>query len=314
MPFNWPSDRFIKASKCFSNEFSLICSMKFDGTNQSGIFPLNVRKSLGDLIGRAIKYYLRRFFNPVPIPLYSDKDELPDYSSSRSRIHCIIELKNYDGDGQRDTATADGCISSVFSHALKKYHDFIELNQKLLNMDEQPYYTRFCSRQATKRGLKENDHFIQLSSDDIEEVLADIQESHIFLAGIRALRFIHSLLTWPGVDDAIRDVGGWAIVEGYASLFTAQKLSCEVPEESHLVLLSDVDSLITSYENNQVLFRELESSLLVSLREVWKHFKCGSRNLELLHLNPCIKLFQTELKDGKNTQFPIISSASDGES
>ena len=60
----------------------------------------NGRRSLGDFIGRAIRVHLRRYYNPVllpvPITLYSDGDDLPDYSSSRSRIHEILLKLNFE--------------------------------------------------------------------------------------------------------------------------------------------------------------------------------------------------------------------------
>lgn len=310
MPWHWPAARMTKASTVFINEFNSISNMiSVDSKEEIVSSRLLVRNILGDLIGRAIKFYLRRFFNPVPLPLYSDSSDLPDYSNSRSIIHTLIELKDPEGDGQRDTATADGCVSSVFGLALLKMNAFISLNEKLRNGDER-YFSSFCSRAATKRGLKEKDRVIRLTNDDIKDVLTDIEESHIFLAGIRASKFIYSLLSWPGVASAIEDVGGWGKVESLASLFQSLDLSTEMPEEAHLILLKNVKDLKNSYKADEHELGKLELNVVESLRRVWKRFKCGSRNKELFDMNPCIKQFQMELKSGKNTHFPVIVNAS----
>lgn len=310
MPWNWPVARIAKAAMVFMTEFNSISNtITANSKDKSTSLHLLARKSLGDLIGRAVKFYLRRFFNPVPLPLYSDSNNLPDYSNSRSKIHALIELKDPEGDGQRDTATADGCISSVFGMALQKISAFISLNEKLRN-DGEKYFTNFCCRAATKRGLKVKDRVIRLTNDDITDVLIDIEESHIFLAGIRASKFLHSLLSWPGIADAIQDVGGWGKVESLASLFQSLGLCIEMPEETHLILLRNVKELKNSYESNKQALDELEVNVVESLRKVWKQFKCGSRNQELFEMNPCIKQFQIELKSGKNTRFPIIVNAS----
>ena len=311
MPFLWPVGRFRKASIQYREELSFIIA-QIRSPNENSRISF-VRSTLGDFIGRAIRFHLRRFFNPVPLPLHSDGDNLPDYSSSRSRIHGILEMKDAD-DGDRDTATADGSISAVVGIALQRMIQFFELNCEMMSRKDYAsnggYCKSFCNRPASVGGILERGCVIELEQEDIDEVLLDIKEGHTILAGVRACYFIKSLLTWPGVSDAISDVGGWGKVESLASLFRICDLAQEMPAEDHFILLSDVNSLVKKIEHDNNMINDIEKQCEDSLRKLWKKFRCGTRNKELLLLNPCITVFQRELrKGGKKTKLPFIVEA-----
>ena len=132
MPFDWPKSRFKSAAEVYANELSYTKSMlKPDDIVTHHSF---VRKSLGDFIGRAIRFYLRKFFNPVPLALHSDGNDIPDYSKCRSRVHELVEMKD-DEDNGHDTATADGSISSVIGIALERMIKFFDLNCEMVTRE-----------------------------------------------------------------------------------------------------------------------------------------------------------------------------------
>jgi len=312
MPFSWNEKRFARASEQYRKELMLVNSqLRKRPMNGSESF---VRKCLGDFIGRAIRFHLRRFFNPVPLHLHSDSDDLPDYSNTRSRIHEIVEMRDTD-DGGRDTATADGSISSVMGIALQRMIHFFELNSEIVarreNQSDSYYADSFCVRPASVRGLKESGGVIELSEDDVQEILLDIEEGNAFLAGIRACRFINALLTWPGVSDAIEEAGGWGKIESLATIFQDCTLSSEMLEESHFILLSNVKGLLNKIVQDSDELKIVEQTCEDSLRNLWKRFRCGTRIQELLQLNPCINIFQRELMAGKQTRFPSIVEATE---
>ncbi len=317
MPFPWPASRFMEACKQYQKELIYVVSEMGNGIDKGHVSL--VRTCLGDFIGRAIRFHLRRYFNPVPLPLYSDSDDLPDYSNTRSCVHEIVEMKG-DDEGGRDTATADGSISSVIGIALQFMVHFSQLNAEIMKrrMDESTcsddgkFVKSFFNRHASKRGLQERGCVIKLSNEDVEDIITDIEECHTFLAGIRARRFLHHLLTWPGVSEAIDDAGGWEKVQLLAQIFDKGQLAKEMPAEQHFVLLSDVDSLLNDILNESETLKSIEQVCEENLRTIWKRFRCGTRNKDLLKLNPCIKRFQAELKIGRlRTKFPYIVEATE---
>lgn len=307
MPVHWQPSRFKRALQQYREEFAYILSeMETSDAEPAVSFA---RKTLGDFIGRIIRYHLRRLFNPVPLPLYSDGDDLPDYSHTRSRVHTLVEMID---EGGRDTATADGSISSVIGTALNRIIDFFEMNKELLEREgrqcDNGYSDSFCKRPATIAGLVGNGCVIELSEDDISEVLLDIRECHTILAGVRACLFIKGLLTWPGVPEAIQEVGGWREIETFSKMFLQHRLDKEMPEEGHFILLADVNSLLNKFRTEKQEFLTIEQKCEDSLRRLWKRFRCGTRNKELLELNPCIKIFQQELmKVGHKTKLPLLA-------
>ncbi len=318
MPCPWPVRRFVRASKCYRQEFEYIKDYVADEDCHGA--PSLIRKSLGDFIGRAIRFHLRRLFNPVPCCLSSDSTDpadLPDYSKTRSRIHEMIEMRDSEDDDSRDTATADGSISSVIGIALQRIIEFRCLNDELNSRDVERKHGRFsisfCRRPASLRGLQERGCVIRLNEDNVKEVVLDIEESHIVLAGIRATRFMDDLLSWPGISEAIEEVGGWNKIESFAATFAQFKLGNEMPQEYHFTLLQNIEEFRKEIQRDLGDLENIEQTCEDCLRQMWKRFRCGTRNKELVNFNPCIKLFQKLLKSGKETQFPYIAEATEWE-
>ncbi len=297
---DWSPSRIELAAKYYIQELEL---MYFESQKFS-----RFRYSLGDFIGRTIRFYLRRFFNPVPLSLHTGSDaDQPNYDFSRSNVHQIIEMT--ENEGQRDTAVADGSISSVISLALLRIHEFFELSNCSNEGNGKRYTSSFCNRPASQKGLQKKGFTLRLNDDDIDEILLDIFESHIVLSGIRACKFFHTVMKWPGVSAAIDDAGGWNKIEFYAQMFLECKLEKDVPDERHFHLLSNVEGLMKRIGDDLDLLSKLEGECENCLRRLWKRFRCGTKNKALLRLNPGIKLIQMYLKAGGDTYFPGIAHA-----
>ncbi len=299
MPCPWPTSRFSKASQYYLSELELILSQNFEGNSQ-------VRYCLGDIIGRAVRFYLRKFFNPVPVSLHTYSDlEQPDYNFSRSDIHKIVELA--DNEEQRDTAVADGSISSVVSLAILRIYEFNEFTGWFDSVTK-PRLS-FCDRSASQKGIECRGSIIVLQERELEEVLRDVEESHIVLAGIRACRFFLTLMRWDGVVQAIEQIGGWKNVEHFSKIFAEHRLEKEVPDEMHFQLLQNVEEFIDKIELDIDLLSQIETQCDDSLRRLWKRFRCGTKSKDLLKMNPGIKIIQQFLKAGGETFFPAIITA-----
>ena len=148
--------------------------------------------------------------------------------------------------------------------------------------------------------------------NDIDEVLLDIDEGRTILAGIRACRFIAALINWPGVSEAIREIGGWDTVESLASNLRKCNLRNEMPEQYHFTLLENiVQTMLKIIQLDTEEMGAVEKMCENRFRKVWNRFRCGTRNRELVDLNPpCIKTFQSRLKDRNRTRFPSIGEVS----
>eukprot|EP00521_Asterionellopsis_glacialis_P002710 CAMPEP_0195261680 /NCGR_PEP_ID=MMETSP0706-20130129/9285_1 /TAXON_ID=33640 /ORGANISM="Asterionellopsis glacialis, Strain CCMP134" /LENGTH=124 /DNA_ID=CAMNT_0040315579 /DNA_START=733 /DNA_END=1103 /DNA_ORIENTATION=- len=121
MPNYWPPQRFANVAKIYRADFACILTalaeyqqIGFDGNS------LILEQRLADYIGRSIRYYLRKFFNPPPLPLTTDEEV---DTSVRSNIHECLVLTVADGTS-RDTAAADGSVSSVFSAAVRYIYNY----------------------------------------------------------------------------------------------------------------------------------------------------------------------------------------------
>ena len=215
-----------------------------------------------------------------------------------------------EGDEGRDIATADGSISSVFGLAIQRIQEFFDLNQikiASISCSETQYHSAFCERHATNKGLEKKGSMLILSYADLDEISLDIQEGHKVLAGIRACRFVLSLLSWPGVEEAISDAGGWTKVESFAKKFVECGLVEAYSEEKHFALLSDAHGLRKILSEDAKELKAVEEKCENSLR-LWKRFRYGTHNKGILAKNPGITTIQKALKAGKETCFPDIDT------
>ena len=309
MPFYWPAQRFVKAAQTYREEFEGAQLALVHGEEGRS----SLKNRLGDFVGRAVRYYLRRFFDPVPPVLTNEEHEAyvdVDLTAVRSCIHEIVEMRAPDGD-DRDTAISDGSISSVFSYALRALHELFAMKPSKMQEDGESLSSFFASS-ASRKGLGDGRSVtIILTDDDLCEILADIHEVHVVLQGVKASKFVCSLLRWPGVGAAIRDAGGWGKVEQFVRVFNRARLEAACPEEAYFTLLSDIEALMIRLNREQGKMEELEQACEESLRKIWKKFRCGTRSKAILKQNPHISTIAAYLRDGKNLTFPDLAEPCD---
>jgi len=145
--------------------------------------PLRLR--LGELLGATCRYHLRCLFNSVP-PSYttpSKKHPAPDNSNCRSKIHELVQMEAPDGAG-RDSAAADGSISSVLNAALKHIHEYFCRKGEFTNNVSEEFH--FCSSTVSQRGADKRT--VALSDDDLDQLLSDIDVAHTAMVGARAAK------------------------------------------------------------------------------------------------------------------------------
>lgn len=300
---SWPIARFKAASKYYRNEFEALL-------DEAGKRSSSMRYRLGDFIGRAIRYHLRRFFNPVPYPSMelSESDEAHVYSKCRSRVHEIIEMEAPEG-GAMDTVAADGSISCVVGIALLRIYNFWRLNDQTMNGKNAKYMATFCHSSVSQRGLLQKGETIILTQEDLDKILLDISDCHTVLAGVRACAFVQKLLGNRAIMDAIEDIGGWDKVQHYARMYEECELHYDCPDEAHFSLLRCVSSLVERLDADKNEFIKIEQICEESLRKLWKRFRCGTRNKHVLSVNPHIKVIQAAMKTESKTLFPDLVPA-----
>jgi len=308
MPFPWPLSRFSNAARYYRSELEGAVLGQSIANGHS-----ELKNHLGCLIGSAIRFYLRRFFNTMPpIPsVASESKNQTDISKIRSRVHNIVAMGE-ECNGLFTTATGDGSIASILALALRRIHHFFEQNLSMKTTDNaRKYATSFCQRNASKRGLKDGHKTIKLTIENLKEIMTDIEEGHIVLNGIRACKFVRELLNWPGVSEAITDIGGWTRVEYLAKMYVECELEYDSHDERHFMLLDNIEELMQKLDEDAKEMSKIEMMCEESLRKLWRRFRCGTRDKKVLRINPFIKDIQEHLKAGKQTHLPPLVPASE---
>jgi len=235
-------------------------------------------------------------FNHVPCSYTKPSRNFrpPDLSRARSNIHQIVRFKN----------VADGCVSAVVNLALRRIFDLFKLNGTGIEIDSASYTTLFCARTASQKQFRQNEKTLSLTSDELDDILSDIGDMYITIAGAKAAEFLCKVLTWPGVEKAIVDIGGWDKVENFSLEYST--LGLKNPQNEHFFLLKDVKalrrklSLDLDQMKESALVAEKNSTLL------GKRFRCGTRKKSLLRKNSDLVKIRDTLKGIKSVKFPTL--------
>eukprot|EP00586_Coscinodiscus_wailesii_P004582 CAMPEP_0172486692 /NCGR_PEP_ID=MMETSP1066-20121228/15364_1 /TAXON_ID=671091 /ORGANISM="Coscinodiscus wailesii, Strain CCMP2513" /LENGTH=686 /DNA_ID=CAMNT_0013252797 /DNA_START=375 /DNA_END=2435 /DNA_ORIENTATION=- len=309
----WPPARFCEVAKQYELEFKDMLdrlSQHYCEKNDSNGLRLPcspLRKRLGDLNIRAVRFHLRRLFNSIPIPYTTPSSEYdpPDLTKTRSNVHKVVQLES---NSYMGIAAADGSISSVFSLALRKIYDFYLLNnvQMSSGTESRTFMKSFCKSAASEKQFSRYDPILSISNKELDDILSDVKEVLITVTGGKASDFVCQLLEWPGVVDAIRDCGGWEHVEKYASNFTKLGMETLCPEDAHFSQLKDVSSFLSVLKRDLDLIKE--SALIAEERSkvVWKNLRCGSTNKRMLRKNPAVVVIRDSIKEGRSIKFPDL--------
>ena len=302
----WPADRFIKAAHRYTLDFKCVLTTLTD--NESMIIKLDrhllIEHDLISCIGRAIRFHLRKFFNSVPLPLTTNHKV---DSSVRSRVHERLEIM-MDEKGNRDTAASDGSLSSIFTVALRQVYEYFGM-QNCLSEDHTPEMPRrFCNSPASLRGLGEKGSHIILKQHDVDQVILDIEDAHIFLTTARACKFIFELMTCPGVKEEIERIGGWSTVKRFGQTIVEFHLHRACQNDAYFALLCDIDAFTDRISRYHVAMESAVHICENSLEKLWSRFRCASQTKSFLARNPLIVYISDELLADKTFKFPTIST------
>uniref|UniRef100_A0A7S1YG87 Uncharacterized protein n=1 Tax=Grammatophora oceanica TaxID=210454 RepID=A0A7S1YG87_9STRA len=326
MPIDsWPPKRFSQAAKHYRED----CEKIRNALNAGTVIPpsdanlrLRSEEQLGLGVECAIRYHLRRLFNPLYFQPTTCED-LDDAGLERcnTNISRVSELLVFElppwylgmmkGPG-KESAVLDGSISCVFSLAVQSIVNYVGAASFFAGdfIVETPDV--FCSSQASKRGLGSRKRPIpRISEEDLRAVTDDIDVAQTFLAAAKACRFLITLLEWPGVMDEIRILGGWEIIEEHAQTMSRLHLDRFVPESAHFVVLRSVDAFLSRIRS---LWNDMQPKVATctdALDTLYRQFECETKNKRRLRKYPEIHTIRGLLLDGlRRHMFPAITEPS----
>lgn len=320
----WPPARFVQASELYRAELEAMVALSGEEDTNENVddAPLILISPLKDRfstqIGSAIRFHLRRLFDPLPMffTLPSDKYEPPDLSDCRAKTYGIIYLCSPEGiqpstDGSSGPAPLwDRPISHVFNLALQRiwaYSDIIDEVEAALVGGSSASSPSFALSQASQRCLDGRSKDKTVGEMDVDDILKDIDIAHTCLTAARASKFVISLLRWPGVAEAIEDAGGWTPIEQLAQKLERFHLDKEFPDEAHFAQLANIDSLLSTLEaNSSDMLASARASQKV-LQAMWKRFKRGGGRMRRRHTFDSV-VRKVLLDDSKTAVFPQLGT------
>lgn len=115
----------------------------------------------------------------------------------------------------------DGAVACMFSRALKSLHTaIVTANAGSGDAAAGPVSVESLKAEtgnATEAGGRKKRGGAAIGAGVAPKVLAQwVVKATAALEGARARRFVHQLLTWPGVEGAIAEAGGWETTENLA--------------------------------------------------------------------------------------------------
>lgn len=327
MPGHWPPERIKKPAEMYRQDFENVMRLLRSGLetpphgSRSTSIVISVEKQLSEFLGQAIRFYLRQFFNPAPLKVSTpptltvqEKKSVPmSYSSKkRSRISELVSMTLPEGVAvDMDSAIADGSISSIVSAALQCIHSYFGM-EGLLSSDEKDVVVSvpegFCTSEASQRCLPTRRSQEPITDEELQAIVDDVCKAQSFQNAAHACRFLRDLMKCPGVQEEIKKVGGWTLVEEYAKKLCQYDLLRCCSDDVHFSLLCNVELLLQRIDR---CYSAMEPSILrcqQSLAELSIRFKCGVKSKKLREKHPQIEIIADTLEEGNSFVFPIVSA------
>ena len=246
-----------------------------------------LERRLAEFAGQSIRFHLRRLFNPPPLPYTRPADDrseasLPptpkELSLRQSRVSDLVDLEL--PDVTRDSAIADGSISSLFSLALCRIYGYFgkDLFVSALNSDDPIRLPEhFCTSPVSQRGLgtPENPNK-SMSSEELEELINDVDDVYDFLAAYQAINFLLQLMRAPGVKREVKKMGGWSTIERYARVIEKQTSGATCAEDGHFAGISyagSMDRFFTKIEDWLSHMEPKTALAEISIKQLAKRYK-----------------------------------------
>ena len=302
-----PPGRFATAAVMYRREVEAVLA-RMNGHDEA---ELVMERRLAELVGQAIRYEVRLLLNPAPPRLSPADTQHETRSKDYSQVHTMLEMVT---PTKGKTVVDSDRIASLFNLALDCLSEFFGVETLLDPSYVEPQHVPvdFCRSNASQIGVSLRAKAEPLSPEQVQEVLVDVQEATAYLAITRACRFLHSLLSVPGVYSEIEERGGWGEVETHASASWRYHLWKRCPEDAHLVLLCNVDALLIKITNFLTILNDsVESNLVERLKDLSRRFRTNTKSQNLLSKFPEISAVGTLLEDGMKVanSFPTVRAA-----
>ena len=284
---------------------------------------------LAEFVGQSIRFHLRRLFNPPPLPYTTPPDGSgtpphpptpKDVAFRQSRVYELIDLEL--PATSRDTAVADGSVSSLFSIALGRIYDFFGMEAFVSALTtENPISIpdSFCSSPTSMRGLgTKNEPADPVTKDELEELLGDIAEVYRFLSAYKACKFLLELMQAPGVREEINKMGGWTKVELYAKIIRQHNLGSMCIEDAHFSILAYAGSMDRFFTKIEDWISHMEPKIplaKISIDQLAKRYKTKTtspKQIRAIHRKfPHVKTIATAIQEGevRASSFPRVVKA-----
>jgi len=209
----------------------------------------------------------------------------------------------------RDSAAADGSISSVLNSALKHVNEFFMRGGEFTTKEANKVSYEFCQSVASRGGANG-----MLGDSELNDVLGDIDVAHTAIVGAKAARFVASLLDWPGVSESLEAFGGWKSLEIFGGYFDKLNLSLVTKDEAHFSLLSNVSELKKMLGRKTGEMEKAEKVAKRTIANLWIRFKLGSMNASSMKRNPNLACVRQMLVDGNtNLTYPSLANVEEEE-
>lgn len=253
-----------------------------EGLTSNRRTPLQLEVRLAEYLGQAIRYQLRVLFNPAPPRLCSLDTNYENRALTYSKVHQLISMTKRTSDESDGIAVDDGFLSALISRALRRLYEFIDL-EHLMTVPEDTYLsflslipTEFCTSAPSQRQIsprmRSTDSTAELTEDDRDMVIADVQKAAGFLSATYAARFLCDVFTTPGVHEEVMRMGGWSSIERYASTSMKYHLYESCTADAHLVPLCDFLALLKRLQTFCIYMEPKTKSCLDSLAMVARNY------------------------------------------
>lgn len=282
-------------------------------TNPTVFQTSPIRKQFVEQVGAAIRFHLRRLLNPVPVTATNTESTkfpqtMADYSNCRSRVHRLVQMVA--NCNKLDSAAADGSISSVFNLAVQYIYSYFDFRSNTI-LSSETANTQSSSIDAIKTCkpdiTKTSSLFVFPAQFDPSPIVHSVMTLQNVLATGKACKFIVDLLNWPGVLDAIHDVGGWGPVETLSALLSKHHLDRICPEYAHFRILDNMNLFLETLNVSMSYIEETIDAAEKTLRTIWDHFKCGNKQKSWLKRHPFVVIVRDAILENP-VVFPRLES------
>jgi hypothetical protein len=328
---SYPPQRLNKAIQVFKGDFECILKRMrgFSGGRQLDYTTAtSLERRLAELTGQAIRFHLRQIFNPAPHALTRKSlgasqatTMLSSGSVPQSNVFYLVDLVI--PAAGRDSAVADGSISSLFSLALRRIYDYFGMeafSAAISNNDMIPLPNNFCSSPASQRGLGNlKNPAKNMSTQELTEIMEEIGDVFRFLACFHACKFIVDLISAPGVAQDIQKMGGWSAIDQYAKYLWEHDLTMVCTEDSHLLAIVHAGTMERFFlkVEDWILHMEPKVTLAeISIKQLAKRYRTKAispRQRKAIHRKfPHVKKIAEAIDEGETLycSFPVVKPVS----